>query len=273
MKRLLWCYCWLGLSYLTTGLSSLAYADTSVTPTAEKRILTIGIPLARRPYAFLDAHKQPTGLLVSITQRVCETIKADCQFTAGGSDQLLQDLQASKLNALIVVDHFIVPEVDKVKLTPPLCKLTPSFIQKADAPARVKPEDFQGVSLAVQEGSIFHIYALDTYSSQARLKPYPFMDNAVFDLVSGRLDVLFADAAFIQSRITNTSLQGYIKFTTTPLDAQLSITAMTIAVRDQDSDLLDTLNTALTTVGKEQTCAQWLEQLEQAKQSQNRNNH
>lgn len=227
---------------------------------AEKPPLHIGVPVSRPPYAYLDKEKQPTGILVNAMQRVCQQMQVTCSFDTGNPDQLLLDLQAIKLNAVLIVDNFIVPEVDKIKLTPPLCKPTPIFIQKTGTPVRSKPEDFRGSTLAVQEGSIFHIYLLDEYSGQTRLKPYPFMDNAVFDLVFGRLDALFADEAFIQSRITGTTLQGYVQFTTTRADTTEfpTTTAMTLAVREQDNNLFNELVTALQTTSSGKDCVQWL---------------
>lgn len=45
-------------------------------------------------------------------------------------------------------------------------------------PLMQQPADFRGMTIAVQEGSIYHIYLLDEYSSVARIKAYPFMSNA-----------------------------------------------------------------------------------------------
>ena len=219
----------------------------------------IGIPSSRQPYAYLDAQKQAAGILVDAIRAACQQMETICEFVTATPDQLLQDLQAVKLNALLVVDAFIAPEVDKLQLTQPICKPQPLFIQKANAPARSKPGDFRGTTLGVAEGSIFHIYLLDEYSNQARLKTYPFTDDAVFDLVFGRLDALFAEEALIQARIMDTPLDGYLSFRTTAADAQtLPTTAMRLAVRDMDNDLLKALNTALQATLKEQTCAQLL---------------
>lgn len=246
--------CWLGCLP--------AYATTATdTPEAEasKLSLQIGIPVSRRPYAYMDTQKQPAGILVAVIQQVCQQIQANCQFTGGKTEQLLQDLQTIKLNAVLIVDDFLIPEVDKVKLTAPLCTLKPAFLRKAGASSGHKPEDFRGSTLAMQEGSIFHIHLLDEYNSQARLKPYPFMENAIFDLVFGRLDALFADETLIQAQITQTALNGYVKWMLTPIEtADLYPTAMTLAIRDQDHDLFKTLDSALSSIKASQSCVSLL---------------
>ena len=253
-------YAVLLLGYWLSCLPTYATTATDATePEASKLSLQIGIPIARRPYAYLDTQKQPAGTLIAVIQQVCQQIQANCEFTGGNTEQLLQDLQTIKLNAVLIVDDFIMPEVDNVKLTTPLCTLKPAFIQKAGAPPRHKPEDFRGSTLAMQEGSIFHIHLLDEYNSQARLKPYPFMENAIFDLVFGRLDALFADETLIQAQITQTALNGYVEWMLTPTEtADLYPTAMTLAIREQDHDLFKTLDSALSSIKESQSCVSLL---------------
>ena len=249
-----------GYSIVLLSLLSLpAFAESTTPSVADKPSLYIGIPPQRPPYAYLDAQKQAAGILVDAVQATCQYMQTKCEFVSGTPDQLLQDLQAVKLNALLVVDAFIAPEVDKLQLTQPLCKPKPLFIQKADASVRSQPEDFRGANLGVLEGSIFHIYLLDEYSSQARLKAYPFADSAVFDLVFGRLDALFAEEAMIKARITDTSLEGYLHFKVIEADPKtLPATAMVLALREQDTDLLNDMNNALQATLKGQNCAQLL---------------
>lgn len=234
-------------------------AESTTSVVTEKPPLYIGIPPKRPPYAYLDAKKQAAGILVDAVRASCQHMQVSCEFVSGTPEQLLQDLQAVKLNALLVVDTFMAPEVDKLQLTQPICKPKPMFIQRANAPTRSKPEDFRGTTLGVLEGSIFHIYLLDEYSSQARLKAYPFIDNAVFDLVFGRLDALFAEEALIKARITDTSLEGYLHFKVIEADPKtLPTTAMVLALREQDTDLLKDMNNALQATLKGQNCAQLL---------------
>ena len=255
MKRPLRGCCLILLSLLCLP----AVAESTTPIVTEKPSLYIGTPPNRSPYAYLDAQKQAAGILVDAVRASCQHMQVTCEFVSGTPDQLLQDLQAVKLNALLIVDAFIAPEVDKLQLTQPICKPKPLFIQRANAPVRSKPEDFRGTSIGVLEGSIFHIYLLDEYSSQARLKAYPFADSAVFDLVFGRLDALFAEEAMIKARITDTSLEGYLHFKVIEADPKtLPATAMVLALREQDTDLFKDINNALQATLKGQNCAQLL---------------
>lgn len=221
--------------------------------------LYIGIPTNRQPYSYRDANQQAHGLLVDAIKPVCQQMKVTCNFVTGNFDELIQDLQHIKLNAVAVVDAFIFPEIDGLKLTRPLCHIEPAFIQAKSAPARNKPEDFQGATIGMLEGSIFHTYLLDTYSSQARLMPYSLLEDAIFDLTFKRVDAVLADESFIKARVLDTPLGKYASFTTTRIEApELPATSMVLALREQDDDLFKELDKALQATPQDQTCLQLL---------------
>ncbi len=236
------------ISLLLIWLTPITYALDNAPLT-----LSIGVPAYRYPYSYADNKQQASGILIEVLKGVCERLKATCSFNIGTTDDLLPDLQALKLNAVLILDTFIVPEVDNIQLSRPLCTLKPVFIQNKQDPPRHAITDYKGTRIAVLEGSIYQIYLLDTYSQLARIKPYLFLENAIFDLVYGRVDALLTEDAFMQERIKNTSLWGYHGFTLNyPTPNDLSATAMTLAVRNQDTDLFKQLDKALPTTKDQQ---------------------
>ncbi len=226
--------------------------------TKERQQLYIGIEKNRLPYTGLNDLKQPHGILVAAVNRLCETINADCEFVVGEFNQLLQDVKIYKLHALIIIDTFILPDIDKLKLTPPLCKTQPVFIQKPNENNRTKPEDFKGTTIGVREGSLLHLYLLDEFSSHARIKPYPLLESGIFDLVTGRIDTLSTDQAFFSERLQKTPLGK--EYAATPLDMTqpdgeaLPATSMRFALREQDTELYETLTKAIQTNGQPSYC-------------------
>ena len=109
-----------------------------------------------------------------------------------------------------------------------------------------KQEDFQRSTIGVLSGSLHHFYLLDEYSSLARIKPYELLESGVLDLVFGRIDSLFADEAFFEARIKNTSLSNIDKpgqlVAIKVGQPELSPTAMRLVVRKNDTELLAVLN-------------------------------
>lgn len=211
--------------------------------------LFIGIEKNRRPYTYLDEEQNPKGILLDAFLPLCKTIGVQCNFVAGDVYSLLDGIKNYELHGFIAIDSFFIPDVDKIKLTPPICKLKPVFIQRASEPARQKPEDFKKTTIGVLEGSLLHFYLLDEYSSFSRLRPYTLLENGVFDLVSGRIDALFADDAFFKEQVLKTSLgQEGSKHQLVAFDLsapKLPTTSMRIAIRERDSELLGKLGKAL----------------------------
>lgn len=251
---LIGCGLWIGL-----GLAWAADSPGLSSEEKPKLTLQIGIPTSGKPYAYLDQNKQPAGLLVKRLQAICQQLPADCTLVGGSTEQLINDLQSVKLNAVLILDDFLAPEVDKLRLTQPLCKASPAFIQHEDMPLMQQPADFRGMTIAVQEGSIYHIYLLDEYSSVARIKAYPFMSNAVFDLVMGRVDALFADEALLRTQILDTALNGYVAFSQSAITIpDRPKTLMALALREQDTDLFKTVDSAIAALQATPFCVQLL---------------
>lgn len=221
--------------------------------------LYIGIEKNRQPYTYLDDKQQAQGILVDAMTTLCKKINATCEFVAGNFDQLLENVQTFQLNGMVIIDTFLYPEIDKLKLTPPLCTFRPVFIQKQSAPDRQTPEDFKGTMIGVREGSLLHLHILDEYGSVARMKSYALLEAGVFDLISGRTDVLFADDAFFKQRVLNTALgstNAPSKLVSHSLaDLELPATSMRLAVREQDTALLAKLENALQTTAPPPNCA------------------
>lgn len=225
---------------------------------AEKAQLYIGIAKNRQPYAYMDKAQQPQGTLLEKLDTLCDKIGASCKYVAGNFDQLLKDIQAYKLHGLLIIDHFVAPEIDRIRLTPPLCQLQPVFIQRQDN-LREQQEDFRGTTIGVGYGSLLHLYLLDEYSSLSRLRPYYTLENGVFDLVSGRIDALFAEQAFFRARVAPTAL------TNPDNPARLAIrkigapefpaTSMTLAVQERNQELLKAFTEAIQADGKTPACA------------------
>lgn len=216
---------------------------------ADNTELYIGIEKNRHPYTYLDTQLQAQGLLVDSIRSLCDHAKMTCHFVADDFDTLLEDVQLLQLNALMVIDSFIDPDIDQLGLTSPLCQLESVVLQQASAKPRKEIADFRSTTIGVREGSLLHLYLLDEYSSVARLRPYSLLENGVFDLYTGRIDALFMDEAFYHDRVLATILNsqsGGARLIKLPVTSpELPAISMRLAVRNRDTDLLQTLEKAI----------------------------
>lgn len=161
----------------------------------EARKLYFGIEEKRLPYTKLVKGIKAKGILVDTVRKVCKRINAECHFVGGKPDQLLQKLQNYRINALLGVDAILLPDIDKLQLTSPLCRIRPVFLKKQKYSSI---EAFiHSAVIGVQQDSLLHLYLLDEYAGNARLRTYSLLENGLFDLAFGRVDALFADQAFL----------------------------------------------------------------------------
>ena len=263
------------LAFLWFGLClglSVARAD-------DAPIMYIGIEKKRMPYAYFDENQRPAGVLVSLINNVCRSEGLSCQFVGGPFNDNLQAVRNIKLNAVMVLDQALPPEVDALnlthppdtsalKLSKPLCRISPMFIQKKSASLRTKLEDFKDTIIGVQEGSVFHKYLDDGYKGVAYLKPYPLLESAIMDLVFDRVDAVLGDAASLTARVFNTQLNEYAGLVATEIEVpDLPNTTMTLALRERDVSSVQTeqskdrfarLSLALKDLNNDRTCVQLL---------------
>lgn len=214
---------------------------------AEEKKIYIGVERNKVPYTYFNSEREMTGIIAEEVKELCLLVSANCNFVTGEVNNLLADLRAFKLHAVIVLDAFILPEIDEVKFSHPLCKIKPVFVQKVNDSKKKEIADFKGTTIGVQQGSLLHIYLLENYSSTAQLKPYTQLENAVFDLLSGRINSLFTDSAFYKDRIEKTTFSHkdnpsrLIAFSVgTP---EIPETSMSLAFRKNNKELLQRIKT------------------------------
>lgn len=229
---------------LWNAITSQAWSSESTNSQKEiiQQQIRIGISNRKQPYTYISEEQEYSGILIDETKRLCSIAEIGCEFTANDFHQLLEDLQAFKVNAFIVVDSMVLSEIDQVVLSKPLCTATPVFIQKNTQQTKTEKADFQRSTIGVLEASLHHFYLLDEYNHLARVKSYDLLESGVLDLFFGRIDSLFTDEAFYEARIRGTSLgdtdqTGQL----VPVKVgqpELSPTAMRLVFRQNDAELL-----------------------------------
>jgi hypothetical protein len=232
--------------------------------------LYIGVENNRKPYVYFDNNQQAQGFMAATLQSACQRLKRNCHFVGGRPENLLLDLQHIKLNAVLLLDSALPPQVevlklthptniDNLKLTRPLCQLVPVLLHKKQAPARTRPGHFKNTTLGVQEGTVFHSYLVAKYGHVAHIKTYPLLESAIIDLVFNRLDGVLGSKTFFKARVFDSVLDEYAELASTPVDMQgWATTSMVLAVREHDTDLLEQLNAVLTPTGTPKACAELL---------------
>ncbi|MGV6808436.1 MAG: transporter substrate-binding domain-containing protein [bacterium] len=190
--------------FLYFTYSGNLYAEQNTT--TSKKTLYIGIEKNRLPYTHIDQQKKIQGFIAQRLQDICHTIDQDCEFIAKGWDQLLNDLQLRKIDTIVVIDNVLLPEIDDVSLSSPICRMTPVFVIHATKTIANSIDDFRSTTIGVRRGSTFHFHLLNEYSNIAKIKDYRLLENAIFDLSFDRVDSILMDQTVFSGRIKPTPI-------------------------------------------------------------------
>lgn len=225
-----------------------------------KESLYFGIIDNHRPHVYLDAEEQPSGSLVGYIQTLCEELDAGCNFLTGGFFNHLEALQSGQINALLITDSVLIPAVDEIIFTPPLCKISPVFIYKVkpSMPSVRSIDDVKHDIIGVHLDSSLHLYLLDEYYSKSQIKPYALLESGIFDLANDRVDALLAEHSFFEARIATTTLvskkKSYQLGMLSAGKVELPFKTMSLALRARDTDLYKKLSKAIDAHGPTLSC-------------------
>lgn len=245
--------------WLGTGAS----ANNAEKKAESQDIINIGVTTNRKPFIYLNEGQSTKGMLVQVIESICTEINARCLYTAKEFPNLLYDLQNSSIQLLLVIDDVVLPEIDQLTVSEPLCRMQPLFIQASNNESvTVKPEDYKTKTIGVRYGSIMHLDLIDNYSEFASLRPYGLLESGVFDLVNGRIDALYTEASFYHSRVktaklisnvTKEKLHGFMAE-----EIKLSKTHMRLAADTSNADLIKRINAAMKATKIDQSCLELL---------------
>jgi hypothetical protein len=163
--------------------------------------LYIGVQPRNLPYMSYEHGGEARGILVNAARELCREIEEDCVFYAPGSGELLTELRYLHLDAVILSDQFVSEhQARDLFFYPVFCKIKPVFIWGKHADPVLDKDKFMYQSVGVQENSYLEYYLQNNLPLNTQIVPYELMENAVFDLLHGAVDVLFSTISFFETR-------------------------------------------------------------------------
>lgn len=205
--------------------------------------LKIGTEGAYPPFNSIAADGSVIGFDIDIANALCAQMKAQCEIVTQDWDGMIPALQAGKFDA-IVASMSITEErkkqisfTNKYYVTPlSVVALKDSDLSTTDAAA------YSGKTVGAQASTTQATYADEVYGKAgAEAKLYPSQDEAMADLVNGRLDAVVADKFVLVDWMDKTGkdcckMVGDIEGTEAPAG---------IGVRQADDELREKLNAAI----------------------------
>jgi polar amino acid transport system substrate-binding protein len=181
--------------YLALVFLGLAAVLAQVVHAKQLETVRIATSADYPPFTYMDSKGQLQGFEIDLLRAFCAEINVECTFSVQNWSGLIPALIAGKYDALVSSVSITEDRKKEVAFSDPFYAIPIGFITTKNSGIQsVTPEEFQGKKIGVQASTVHAAYAEDIYDpAGAIIKLYRTLDDANFDLKSGRIDAVLAD--------------------------------------------------------------------------------
>jgi polar amino acid transport system substrate-binding protein len=223
---------------------TLIAMNTMESGTGETRVVRIGTEGAYPPFNYIDEKGELRGFDIEIAQALCAAAKLECVFVAQDWDGLIPGLLARRYDAIVASMSITEERKRAVAFTKRYYRTPIRFVAPKQQPLIITEEGLAGKVIGAQRATTSASYLEERFGNAITIKLYDTQENATLDLQAGRVDALLADALIVWDWINSPAGQSFeFRGETIYVDEGIGI-----ALRKQDTALLQTLNTAIDTI-------------------------
>lgn len=231
--------------WLASAAVAAAVTMTAGVASAADKI-KIGTEGAYPPFNSLTADGKLVGFDIDIANALCAQMKAECEFVTQDWDGIIPALQAGKFDAIVASMSITEERKKQVAFTDKYYTTPLAVVALKDSDlTSTEPAALAGKTVGAQASTTQSIYAQDFYTpAGADVKQYPTQEEAVQDMLNGRLDAIISDKFVLVDWMKSASndcckLVGDVAGTETETG---------IAVRLDDNALREKLNAAIAAI-------------------------
>ena len=231
---------------IRSNLFASVLALSALSGAAQAETLRLGTEGAYPPFNYVTSEGKVAGFDIDIGLELCKRIGAECEVVAQDWDGIIPGLLAKKYD-FIIASMFITEERKKqVDFTAPYYKAAMTHVVPMESDiTEFTNESLKDKVVGAQVGTTQADYAVQLYPD-ADVRLYPTQDEASLDMASGRLDVMVGDMLPLLDFVEKSEDGKCCKLAGEPItDPAFVGDGVGIALRKEDSDLRDRLNTAL----------------------------
>jgi len=230
---------------LTILITSLTLLLFNISHAADIKTIRFATEATYPPFEYIDSTGKIKGFDIDIGYALCAQIKAQCEFSNQPFNSLIPSLKIGKFDAIISALGVTEERKKQVAFSNSYYEPSGSFV--ALNSKHYKISDMDGKIIGVQQGSTFEKYLQVKYGKKVSIKTYASIQDTFLDLISGRVDVVLSDTPIAQAWLKQNNTK-YSIVEKPIIDQEYFGTGYGIAVRQDEVDLLNALNTALTTI-------------------------
>lgn len=206
----------------------------------------IGVEGAYPPFSYVKPDGTLAGFDIDIAKALGKAMGAEVTLVAQDWDGIIPALLARKYDAIIASMSITEERKKKVAFSNKYYQTPAKFICKKGAIAAFSKEAIKGKKVGVQRATIHDRYLTDNYGQDVEIKRYGSQDEAYLDLTAGRVDMLLADSVALSDGFLKKPEGKDYQFIGPDLsDPKWFGEGAGIAIRKQDTDLIDKFNAAI----------------------------
>ncbi|MGN6488254.1 MAG: transporter substrate-binding domain-containing protein [Devosia sp.] len=151
---------------------------------------------AYAPYNFIDESGKPAGFEIDLGNELCKRAGLDCTWQTNEWDSIIPNLIAGNYDAIMAGMSITDERKQSIDFTQNYLPPDPSYYLVRSG-TTLDFDAISGLSIGVQSATIQAGFVGETFGSNNTVKAYQTADQALADLNAGNLDVILADASYV----------------------------------------------------------------------------
>jgi len=216
---------------------------------ADVRIATEG---AYAPWNFMDDSGKVAGFEVELGNLVCERAGVECEWVVNEWDSIIPNLVAGNYDMIMAGMSVTDERKETIMFGNEYFPADPSAFVAASS-ADIDFDNLKGLKIGAQGATIQAAYVEANLADGNDILSYETADQSVADLAAGNIDLLLADASFLEPIVKGSG--GAIAFVGERVQIGGGVAA---GYRQADGDLAEKMNAALEDVRTDGTLSKLL---------------
>lgn len=206
----------------------------------------IGTEGAYPPFNYMDEQGNLKGFDIDIAKALCDSANLECEFVTQSWDGMIPALLKRDYDAIIASMSITEERKERVDFSEKYYQTPARFVKHKDMDIEVSDQDLDGLTVGVQRATVSANFINDNFDDVLDIRSYATQEEANMDIVSGRVDLLFADAVVLQTGFLDAEEgQDYEFVGPSYTDEDWFGEGIGIALRQGDDELRETFNQAI----------------------------
>jgi len=155
---------------------------------ADQLTLRVGVDLTYPPFQSAEKTGHPEGFDIDVTNAICKSINAKCDYVVNTFDAQIPALLAKKIDVISPLG-VTLKRMKAIDFSDYVFHVPTQLVARKDLSLYPQADKLRGKNIAVQQGSIQEAYANKYWlPAGVNIKSYPDQDAIYQDLYAGRVD-------------------------------------------------------------------------------------